>query len=345
MYLQFHCNALSWIVVDNKHSIDSMLKKNRIDTHLLNNSIPMNILPSEENNNNNKNNNNNNHDETLTTTTTTTKHLSIVNNFDWICIDDICKECISVQATITRCLEFQVYRLPYTNGGIVNGDENFIDLGICIRFTISDGSGSALVQLGNPPCLSSSRSTTSTASPQIPSSDNLCKTIDNSSIPLKNDYSNVNYSHNNYNDLELARLLLGFNPSLWKRLCSKLKYMLNQDRLKPKNNFISIQLALKMYLNSPTFLRNCRFNLKRRMMTSRNCCPSKMTTTTTTTTIPSSSSEYWRLKRVNLKKENNFLSLNNKYEHEQQSVYFVLPPYKLYTLLNVISHNDDFVFQ
>ncbi|CAH8593057.1 unnamed protein product [Heterobilharzia americana] len=116
---------------------------------------------------------------------------------------------------------------------------------------------------------------------------------------------------------------------------------LSSDRLKPKNNYISIQLALKMYLNSPTFLRNCRFNLKRRMITSRNCCPSKMTTTT----IPSSSSEYWRLKRVNLKKENNFLSLNNKYEHEQQSVYFVLPPYKLYTLLNVISHNDDFVFQ
>ncbi|TNN17051.1 Anillin [Schistosoma japonicum] len=302
--------------------------------------------------------------------------LLISNHYDWIdgfiskgyssnAVGDMLKECINVQATITRCLEFQIYRLSNTIGIDISQDasenDDFVNLGFCIRFIITDGSGSALVQLGNPFIMSSSSSysriSSSNITPRIPS-DNLS--------------SLTSSKHTT----ELARLLLGLNSLLWKRLCRQWKRLLDRGAdlslnlydfknditpecntsvsfsstssmsssiLEPtsnKNNLISIKLALKAYLNSPTFLRNCRFTLKHRIKNVPRCHQLFKTAanTTETTASSSTSNERWRLKRIKLKNSHDFD--NNPLQ--KQSVYFVLPPYRLYTLLNVISHNDDF---
>ncbi|KAK4468950.1 hypothetical protein MN116_007614 [Schistosoma mekongi] len=300
--------------------------------------------------------------------------LQISNHYDWIdgftskgyssnTVGDMLKECINVQATITRCLEFQIYRLSNAIGVDASQDvsenDSFVNLGFCIRFIITDGSGSALVQLGNPFIMSSSPSYSKTSScnitPRIPS-----------------DY--LSSLTNSKHTTELARLLLGLSPLLWERLCRQWERLLDQgadlslnlydftnditpecntsvsfsstpsmsEPTSNKNNPISIKLALKAYLNSPTFLRNCRFTLKRRIKNVPRCQLFKTAAKTTETAASSSTSnERWRLKRIKLKNNHDFVSSNDN-PLQEQSVYFVLPPYQLYTLLNVISHNDDF---
>ncbi|CAH8295608.1 unnamed protein product [Schistosoma turkestanicum] len=203
---------------------------------------------------------------------------------------------------------------------------------------------------------------------------------------------------NNHNDnLELARLLLGLNCLIWKRLCYEWQCLLHHSGVvdlslnfyefnnenrgiseysnnsnntsslsfnsssssssttsfsyglllhsnKGNNYLLAMKYALKTYLNSSTFLRNCRFILKHKSKNniSRSCYQHQfIKTTSTTSASPSTFSEYWRLKQIHFKNDNDD---NRFYEHQhqQQSVYFVLPPYRLYTLLNVISHNDEF---
>ncbi|CAH8865631.1 unnamed protein product [Trichobilharzia szidati] len=271
------------------------------------------------------------------------------NHFDWINNGgagggggdhgSVTKECITVQATILRCLEFQIYRSPN-----INENETSPNFGICLRFIISDGSGSALVQLGNHPA---STVTGVVTPPHRPTS-------------------------------KLARLLLGFNVSIWKKLCYQLNCLLlssttpislydvlNNNNITPheyttfnssindvvihrKDFLSSIKQALKVYLESPAFLRNCRFTLKKRQQPVRNIPSRYLQRCTPSSTSVASSSERWRLKRINVTNGCDSATSNNdgdQHQQQHQSVYFVLPPYKLYTLINVTSHNDDVILK
>ncbi|CAH8597239.1 unnamed protein product [Schistosoma intercalatum] len=341
--LHLNYTDLSRIIVVNQTNTDSMLDK--ISTQL-SDSLTISL--------------DNEYDNSLIVTKE--PKLLISNNYDWIggsistgysnVEGDLLKERINVQATITRCLEFQIYRLSNTAGDDQNDD--FANLGICIRFVITDGSGSALVQLGHPFII-----------PSLSSNGVPCQILSN------NDSSSTSPKDN----LELARLLLGLNCLIWKRLCCQWKRLLDQGvdlsfnfyeftndnttfecntsslssssstsfssevtSSNKKYNLIPIKLALKTYLNSPTFLRNCRFTLKYRTKNVPHCHRS----TTTSTTSLSNSADHWRLKQINLKDSDNSVYSHDNHLCQQQSVYFVLPPYRLYTLLNVTSHNDDF---
>ncbi|CAH8630450.1 unnamed protein product [Schistosoma rodhaini] len=339
--LHLNYTDLSHIIIVNQMNTDSML--NKISTQL--SDSLMISLDNEYDN---------------SPIVTKEPKLLISNNYDWIgrsistgysnIEGDLFKEHINVQATITRCLEFQIYRLSNNTGDDQNDD--FVNLGICIRFVITDGSGSALVQLGHPFIMPSSSSS------GVP-----CQILSN------NDSSSTSPEDN----LELARLLLGLNCLIWKRLCCQWKRLLDQGvdlsfnfyevtndsttsecntlsfssssasfssevTSNNKYNLIPIKLALKTYLNSPTFLRNCRFTLKYRTKNTPRCHRS----TTTSTSSLSNSADHWRLKQINLKDSDNSLYSHDNHLGQQQSVYFVLPPYKLYTLINVTSHDDYF---
>lgn len=203
----------------------------------------------------------------------------------------------------------------------------------------------------------------------------IIPSLSSSGVPCQILSNNDSSSTSPKDNLELARLLLGLNCLIWKRLCCQWKRLLDQGvdlsfnfyeftndnttsecntsslssssstsfssevtSSNKKYNLIPIKLALKTYLNSPTFLRNCRFTLKYRTKNVPYCHRS----TTTSTTSLSNSADHWRLKQINLKDSDNSVYSHDNHLCQQQSVYFVLPPYRLYTLLNVTSHNDDF---
>ncbi|KAA3679107.1 uncharacterized protein DEA37_0014338 [Paragonimus westermani] len=223
---------------------------------------------------------------------------SVSSTLSWLTSSwtDAFPDCIRVRGLIVRCLEFACYKLDYETSSsdvketarprLSRSDEQ---MAIFMRFIVSDGSGSALVQLGADRALNGHVSTVSQTNKH-------------------------------------ARLLFGWNQTSWTRLCIQLAKIVgcSQSQMDgacfrlqlgatapPSDSRASfLQLALCTFLSSPAFLRPHCFWL-RPVMTRKACCT-------------------WRLKDVQLTGTS---ANGNPVRSERVNI--VLPPFQLYTLMDL----------
>ncbi|KAF7249593.1 hypothetical protein EG68_09615 [Paragonimus skrjabini miyazakii] len=170
---------------------------------------------------------------------------------------DASSDCIRIRGLIVKCLEFTCYSLNSENSSsdvteterlmISRSDEQIT---ICMRFLVSDGSGSVLVQLGEDRAPSSRVSTVWQTNKHV-------------------------------------RLLFGWNQTSWTRLCIQLATIVGRPQSPTDGGCFRLQLgatappsdggpsclelALRTFLNSPAFLRPHCFWL-RPVIARKACC-------------------------------------------------------------------------
>ncbi|CAL8103324.1 unnamed protein product [Calicophoron daubneyi] len=163
-------------------------------------------------------------------------------------------EVVHIRGHITRCLEFYCWQScsPSTDPDDRSSVHAFEALRFCLRLIVTDGSGSALVQVGtNGPSKSEYRCVSNPTEP-----------TDGENFGIKS--------------LEMTRLLFGLDSITWERLCGQLLKLITAER---SNSVVSVQftdnakrpanpspleIALRAFLTSSAFCRTYNFCLQPR---------------------------------------------------------------------------------